>query len=916
VNPGTTLGHYRLVEKLGEGGMGVVWRALDTTLDREVAIKILPDMFEQHPDRLERFEREAKVLAQLQHPNIAVVHGLHEDQNKRFLVMELVDGEDLSERLARGPLPTVEAMKLCAQVARALQAAHDRNVVHRDLKPANIVLTASGEAKVLDFGLAKVLDPDAPAEGEQTSAPTVTTGGTVVGTILGTAAYMSPEQARGKATDRRTDIWSFGCVLHECLTGVSEFRGDTMSDSIGAILHKSPDWDALPADLPVTIHWLLRRCLTKDRDNRLHDIADARIELEQAIVDPQAAGVPAAAGAAAGPDTPSRRSWIWPVLAVLLAGLAGLTAWWLKPAPAADRSAVSLSVQLPTPQDSVDFTMSPDGTNLVYRAVKEPTGEEAPPDPRLWLRRLDSFVPTPIPGTEKASMPVFSPDGRMVAYLVDRDSGGSDHHADLRVAGLDGRPPLTVATNATDHSPPAWLSADEIVYVDHDNEKRLLAISRGGGNPRVYAELPEKSSFSSFTFLLAGDRGWIATNPFVDALPVITLIDPASGEEFPLLQDATGARILDDGRLLFLRGNVLLFAQIDLDVSPPKLVGEVKTVMGSGTDPTDRIQHVAVSEAGHLAFVRGEGPNQSRRLMTVDRDGKVEVLVEAKGSYAVPVGFSPDGRLLSVAANDLETPSAMWIVELDTGARRPMAPKERIACGGCWVPDDRIVLTAWDGIAQGSILIRELRRNAEPQPLFDDWPENLRLIQCRVSFDGANVAFETMDQSRGDPDIWMQPLDGSAEPRPLVATEAAETFPSFSPDGRRLAYTSNESGRREIYVRTHSTEAASESTVVKASRSGGNLPLWSADGSELFFFDWPNNRMMGVRMESDDPLRLSEPYEVIPDLPALRPSRHFEQPELVPMPDGERFVFVQRPEAETKIERIEVVLNWAKQLER
>ena len=700
-------------------------------------------------------------------------------------------------------------------------------------------------------------------------------------------------------------------MLHECLTGVSEFRGDTLSDSIGAILHKSPDWDALPADLPVTIHWLLRRCLTKDRDNRLHDIADARIELEQAIVDPQSAGIPAAAET----DTPSRRSWLWPVVAVALAGLAGMTAWWLKPAPATDRSAVSLSVQLPVPQDFVSFTMSPDGTALVYRALDEPTGEGESPKGRLWLRRLDSFVPTPIPGTEKARRPVFSPDGKMVSYIVKKESD-ADHQADLRVVGLDGRPPLTVATNATDHSPPAWLSADEIVYVDHENEKRLLAISRGGGNPRVYEEFGQDSAFTSFAFDVAGERGWIATNPFVDALRVITLIDPVSGEEFPLLQDATGAGMLDDGRLLFIRGNVLLLARIDLDASPPKLVGDVKTVMGSGTDPTDRIQRVAVSEAGHLAFVTGEGPNESRRLMTVDRNLNVEVLVETKGSYAVPVEVSPDGKLLSVTANDLETPSEMWIVELDTGARRPMAPKERVACGGCWVPDDRILLTAWKNIDQGQILIRELRRNAEPEPLFDNWPENLRLRECRVSFDGANVAFDVIDTSKGDSDIWMQPLDGSSEPRPLVASEAAEAFPSFSADGRRLAYTSNESGREEVYARTHSADTAVESGVVTVSRKGGRLPLWSADGSELFFFDWPNHRMMGARVESDDPLRLSEPYEVIPDLPALRPSRHFDEPEFIPMPDGERFVFVQNPEAETKIERIEVVLNWERLLER
>ena len=911
VETGRMLSHYRLEEKLGEGGMGVVWRALDTTLDREVAVKILPDTFEQHPERLERFEREAKVLASLHHPNIAVLYGLDQDQGVRFLVMELVEGEDLSKRLARGPLPTLDAMKLCAQVARALQAAHDRNVIHRDLKPANIVLTASGEAKVLDFGLAKVLDPDASGDREESSAPTVTTGGTMAGVILGTAAYMSPEQARGKPTDRRTDIWSFGCVLYESLTGVSEFRGDTMSDSIGAILHKSPDWSSLPADLPATVHWLLRRCLTKDRDNRLHDIADARIELEQAIIDPEAAGV--LARGAVAPATPSKHRWLWPAAVAVLMLLAAVSAWWSKTPAPAEKPVVGLSFALPTPQDFIDFTFSPDGTTLVYRAVDSPTGPEGEPKRRLWVRRLDSFVPTPIPGTEDAKKPTFSPDGRAVAYVVYRE-GGRPHQADLLVVGLDGRPPLTVATNATDHSQPHWLSDEEIVYVDHDNEKRLLAISRGGGDPRIYAEFPKNSTFSSFGFDVVGERGWVMSNSFLGER-AISLIDPTSGEEFELVRDASHARILADGRLLFVRTTALLLAQVDLALSPPALVGDVRTVMGSGANPTERIQEVEVSQAGHLAFATGAGPNESRRLMTVDREGSVQTLVEATGSYGTPTAFSPDGRFLSVANNTDEILATLWVVELDSGAMRPMAPDERLTIGGYWIPGDRIVFTSWKAVDQGQILVREMRRDATPVPLFDNWPEDLRLAGPRLSFDGSNnLAFEAIDK-KGDVDIWIQPVDGSAPPRPLIATQASEYFASFSPDGRWLAYLSNESGRDEVYLRAHSAGGDSDGTV-KVSRRGGDMPLWSADGGELFFYDRTDHRLLAVRVEDGDRPRVSEPQVVIPDLKVLNASRLFNEPELVPMPDGERFVFVQNPDKEAKVERIEVVLNWAEQLVR
>ncbi|MEE8386074.1 MAG: protein kinase [Dehalococcoidia bacterium] len=906
VETGRMLSHYRLEEKLGEGGMGVVWRALDTTLDREVAVKILPGTFAQHPERLERFEREAKVLASLHHPNIAVLHGLDQDQGVRFLVMELVEGEDLSKRLARGPLPTLDAMKLCAQIARALQAAHDRNVVHRDLKPANIVLTASGEAKVLDFGLAKVLDPETP-DSDETSAPTVTTGGTMAGVILGTAAYMSPEQARGKPTDRRTDIWSFGCVLHECLTGVSEFKGDTMSDSIGAILHKSPEWDSLPGDLPVTVQWLLRRCLTKDRDNRLHDIADARIELEQAIVDPQAGGLVVAEGTEA-----AQPAWLWPVAAAVLVALAAVVSWWLKPVPEMERTTAGLSFSLPVPQDRVEFTLSPDGTNLVYRAVDAQAEIDGEPEHRLWLRRMDSFVPTPIPGTEGANKPKFSPDGQTVAYQVDR-SGGKPHQADLRVVSLDGRPPLTVATNATDHAGLSWLFDGEIVYVDHENERRLLAISRGGGEPRTYAEFPEDSHFTSFRFAgVTGGGEWVVSGSLTEGRHTVLLIDRVSGEEFALMRDAKRPRILRDGSLLFIRAGALLLAKLDLSVSPPSLVGDVQAVMGGGADPDEGIRRVEVSDAGHLAFVTGLGADENRSLMTLDGEGKVEPLLEAAGAYRAPMGFSPDGRLLAVAHRTEETFAELWVVELDTGAKRPMAPDEMLTMGAAWIPGDRLVFTSWAAADQGRILVREMHRNSTPVPLFEDWPDDLRLEGGYVAFDGTNLAFEAVGE-RGDVDIWIRPVDGSAPARLLVGSQANERCPQFSPDRQWLAYTSNESGRAEVYLRRHHPDGEPGAYVLKVSRTGGFDPRWSADGGELFFTS-SSSQLLRVRVESFDPLRVSEPEVLVSDPRELRALGLYGRSRFVPMPDGERLAFVQNPDVDTKVKQIDLVLNWAEQL--
>jgi dipeptidyl aminopeptidase/acylaminoacyl peptidase/predicted Ser/Thr protein kinase len=911
------LGPYRLVEKLGEGGMGVVWKAVDTTLDREVAVKILPDALNQHPDRLVRFEREAKVLAALQHPNIAMIHGLHREDGERFLVMELVEGNDLSQQLQAGPMPTVDALKVCSQVARALQAAHDRNIVHRDLKPANIMLSPSGEAKVLDFGLAKVLDPDSRETTEVTSMPTVTTGGTRVGTILGTAAYMSPEQARGKPTDRRTDIWSFGCVLYECLTGVSEFRGDTMSDSIGAILHKTPDWSALPDDLPANVRWVLRRCLTKDRDNRLHDIADARIEIEQAIVDPEAASE--IAGTAPAPEAATHRPWLLPMVAALTALVVGAAAWMLKPAPADAAPTVGLSVQLPNPQEDLRFDLSPQGTALVYREVDDSERQDASDIPvsRLWLRRLDSFVPVPIAGTEGADLPVFSPDGTMIAFVVKRD-GGRLHQADLRVVGLDGRPPLTVAANAVDHGSAKWLSNDTLVFVDDANEGLLQTVSRSGGEPRTFAEFEADSVFSTFAWQPWDDGRWILTISFIEGTSSVVMIEAATGKETILIRDAhRGARLLADGTLLFIRDGALLAARIETSGSEARIAGETRTIMTAGADPEDRVQQMVPSEAGHLAFVTGEWSGNNRQLMTLDRDGNVEPLINARGPYVAAVDFSEDGRLLSVIHDRDETVAELWVVELDTGARRPMAPDEPVACGGNWLPDNRLAFTVWRGIDQGRIAIREMRRGAEPETPFDNWPAGLKLGDCRLGFDGVNLAFAAGGQGfggsgvaveGGEMDIWIQPLDGSAPPRTLISTPAYESDAVFSPDNRWLAYTSNESGRNEVYVRRHSVDGGVAGRSIQVSRRGGRAPLWSADGDEIYF-SW-GDRFLGVTFEAGDRPRISEPFVIVEDSEALRVPTLFAEPKFIPMPDGERFAFVQTVGETPEVERIEVVLNW------
>jgi serine/threonine protein kinase len=918
IEAGQQLSHYRLIEKIGEGGMGVVWKARDTTLDREVAIKTLPDVLERHPERLERFEREAKVLASLQHPNIAVVHGLHHVHGVRFLAMELVDGEDLSQRLARGPLPVAEAMKVCVQVAAALQRAHERGVIHRDLKPANIILTAAGEAKVLDFGLAKVLNPDGESEGGP-AAPTVTTGGTVAGVVLGTAAYMSPEQARGQPTDRRTDVWSFGCVLHECLTGKAPFRRDTTSDSIGAVLNSLPDWGALPAALPPTIGWVLRRCLAKDRDQRLHDIADARIELEQVIADPDGARLglhPVDDGEEkAGIRSSAPVLWTLALAALFLAFAAG---WLVKPAseqPAGLRGPVQLSLSVPGHQrfDQLQFDISPDGSKVVFVAtpVSAEDASEGPPMQRLWLRPLDSPVATPIPGTERASFPRFSPDGRAVAFLLDNQDDAS-HQADLRVVHLDGRPPRTLSTASVDHGLPFWSSDDTILFVTHENERRILEVALGGGEPQIFAEFDPEIPFWVWSFgTVAGGR-WVfsfANDAERGGEAYTVLVSPDGSRVVELLRDAVPQRFLPDGRLLFVRNKELLVTRVDLSADPPRVVGGVHTVL---TTPDDAgFQQVAASENGRLAWI--PALPDDRRLMTIDARGQVTPLIEASGSFFHPDDVSRDGSELAVTRFSTDSAHDCWLVDLDTGALRPMSSEWNTFCG-TWTDDDRLVMSVWRSTEDGTLIVREMSRDAAPIPLFSDWPEDLKLADPVFDVDDQYIAFVVREPKGERRDIYIRRLDGSKRARPLINTRAVEINPAFSPDGRFLAFVSDESGTSEVYVTARDAAGGVIGPVVRASRGGGNRPRWGP-GGKLYYSDKNVATVSVVRVQQGARPIVSPPEVLIADTNALRVSTGFAPPFVLPLPDGERLAFVQHPSAFGP-DRIEIVLDWEATLDR
>ena len=561
VEPGQTLLHYRITDKLGEGGMGVVWRAVDTNLDRQVAIKILPEPVANDPERLARFDREARLLASLNHPNIATVHGLHECEGMRFIAMELVQGEDLSAHLERGSLDIESVLKIGAQVAAALEAAHAQGVVHRDLKPANVVLTPAGVAKVLDFGLAKVADPSSASGGSNAAlSPTITSLSATAGVLMGTAAYMSPEQARGRPVDRRTDIWALGCLLFECLTGKQLFRGETVSDSLAAILRKDPDWDDLPAQTPPLVRHLLHRALTRDPMRRLQDAGDARIELELALEDPD--GSARMSGAPAPVPVDARwRLLPWGIaLAAVVVALAMMTRGGAPDPPSTPRRHLTVTIPDKAPVgaggvEDAPPAISPDGTRLVVGIQREGMLQ-------LALRALDSFDITPLDGTDGAQFPFWSPDSKHLGFF----RGGRLMRMELATGKL-----LTIAsTGGLEGRGGSWNQHGKILFVPNSNSGVKL-VDEAGGAPVAVTEIDTTITDCSHRWpaFLPDGKQFIYTL-WTNDLEArarhggVYLASVDGGEPVKLASDASRARFVSPDRLLFVSGGTLVSRRLDL----------------------------------------------------------------------------------------------------------------------------------------------------------------------------------------------------------------------------------------------------------------------------------------------------------------------------------------------------------------
>jgi len=828
--PQLSIAHYKILSKLGEGGMGAVYRAVDSRLNREVAIKILPDPLANDPDYLARFKREARVLASLNHPNIAVIYGVEE----KALVMELVPGQTLEERLAAGAIPLDETLDIARQIAEALEAAHEKGVVHRDLKPANVKVTPEGVAKVLDFGLAESPEPPVTAASGADS-PTVTIRATQAGVIMGTAGYMAPEQAAGKPVDKRADIWSFGVLLYEALSGKRLFAGETIAHTLADVLRAEIDLTGLPATIPAPVRTLVGRCLDRNVKTRLRDIGEARIALVNALSEPV---VEAPTPAAARPNRGGAPNWVAAVFA-LTALVAGVIAWRAS-RPAGLHTLIQVSADMSPDGQTASgvsgannspgvLALSPDGTRIVV-ALRGSDGTA-----RLYTRLLSQKQLLPIPGTENGDAPFFSPDGRWIGFRVDTK---------VKKVPIEGGAPFTIC-DAPIFRGASWGDDGNIVLALGATTP-LSRVSSSGGVPQTITHLKPGEVTHRWPQVLPGSHEILFTahthnadydNATIEAVSTVT------GERKTLVRGGYSGRYFTtpdgQGRLIYLRSAVLYGAPFDLKrlaVAGPAapMVEEV-----SGNPVAGAV--LTFSRDGTVAYLPGKAQQGYWKVMLADRSGKTQPLDARPGIYLTP-RFSPDGRRLaySMARGGSANNSDIWVRDLDRDTASRLTFLDGHNHWAAWTPDGRYIIFKSEGWGAPGLYWIRADGAGEAQRLTDGQANE---IPYAISPDGKRLVLgvETVDDKGRHPELFTAAIEGDpARPRLgkmelLADTPAEEAYARISPDGRWLAYaSSNQSGEWEVHVRPFRTEGAPTGGRWQVSTEGGFFPAWSQTGELLY----------------------------------------------------------------------------------
>jgi serine/threonine protein kinase len=885
---GTRLGPYEILSVIGAGGMGEVYSARDTRLNRNVALKVLPEVFASDVERMARFEREAKLLASLNHPNIAAIHGLEESGSTRALVMELVEGPTLAERIAAGPIPLDEALPIAKQVAEALEYAHDHNVIHRDLKPANVKVTAEGTVKVLDFGLAKALADD-PASESLSNSPTLSAMATRQGVILGTAAYMSPEQARGKTVDKRTDIWAFGAVLYEMLTGRTAFKGEDVTETLAAVVMKEPALETLPPTTPAAIRKLLLRCLQKDKTLRMRDAGDVRIEIQEALAAPNDVGATSAV------STP-RSKLPWTLATVLAIVAASVSFVHFREAPSSE-DVMNVSISVPLDSTPVFLALSPDGLRLAVGLANEGKYQ-------LYLRSLDSPEYRLFPGTEHARMPFWSADSRFIGFFAE---------GQLKTIPAVGGPATTLCSGTGLGYGGTWNRDGVILFASEDGTLRRVKASGGAcsgvplDNHSIRAVTPE--------FLPDGNHFFYVNN----------VADPsAAGVYLAALDNPKARKVLNDvssvlyspptsgqrlAHLLFRREATLMAQPFDgtklEDVGDPFAV--TSPVSFSSTSP-----QVAASVAPNGTLVYFDRSLQ-RQLTWLDRSGHELGKVGTPGNLG-GVAISPDGN--TIAVNDrgqgaTTSNSMIWLHDVARGSKSRFTQSGNSSFAAVWSPDSQRVTYASSIGTQLNLFLKDVNGGEQETPLLSP-STNLR-APSDWSRDGRFLIYTSTDP-KTQADIWYLPDPGKPGSKPVkfLATDASESQGQLSPDGRWLAYFSNQSGGLgDVFIRPF----PSGSGEWKVSVNGGREPRWSRDGKELFYLERfiPKSVLMAVAIHPDasSGLQLGTPDKLFEFQNSIGYTQQLNLFSYSPHPDGRRFLVMVDANAETA-PVISVITNWKK----